>query len=150
MTIETSKLWQLWPIVIFCENYQQLWIFVTIINNCKFCDNFEELWQYWSYCLSRIESDILSVMFEVGHGLLISLIWHPESADPGKSSRFQKMPQQWRGLYHVCSLHQTHKCHRTGKSWDIKSPLDCRTKMWYINSNMISALVSCTCETHLA
>ena len=36
-----------------CDNYQQMWIF---------WDNCDELWQYWPYCLSRIESDILSVM----------------------------------------------------------------------------------------
>ena len=29
----------------------------------NFFDNCEELWQYWQYCISRIESDILSVMF---------------------------------------------------------------------------------------
>ena len=77
------------------ENHEQLWQLSKVVN---FCDNCEELWQYWPYCLSRIESDILSVMFEVGHGLLISLIWfslasrifpiRPQSCSPPKFNYF--------------------------------------------------------------
>ena len=78
--------WQLWPILIkyncdMCDNFEnheqlwQLWSIVKIINNCEFlwqlstivnfCHNYQQLWQYWPYCLSRIESDILSVMFNI-------------------------------------------------------------------------------------
>ena len=61
-TVANFDKWQLWQVLHFalwtnCDNYQQLWMFGRIINNS------EELWQYWPCCLSRIESDIMSVMF---------------------------------------------------------------------------------------
>ena len=42
-----------------------------------------------------------------------------------------------------CKDSKTHKCHRTGKSWDIKSPLDCRTK------NVVYKLLCKRCPSFL-
>ena len=48
------------------DNYDELWQLSTVV---KFRDSYGEFWQHWPYCLSRIESDILSVMFLLGEAV---------------------------------------------------------------------------------